>query len=394
LGSERVHEFCPEPQSGGTIHDLRPFLNVTDTDWPLVVAWLVAAFRPKGPYCVLVLFGEQGSAKSTTARVLRTMIDPNVAALRSEPKEERDLVIAATNGWVLALDNLSGLQPWLSDALCRISTGGGFGKRQNYTDGEEVLFDSTRPAILNGISEVATRGDLLDRSILINLPPISDDARRTESDLNFQFEAMRPRILGALLDAVAAGLRNLPSTRLESVPRMADFFIWTAATAPALGFDADQVLAAYRDNRRAGNNLAIEDSPIGGLIQAVGTFTGTAKDLLGILSEKASDAQRRHKDWPNTPRALSGLLRRLTPNLRAVGVLITFYSERTGARRRLVSIETVGETVGDDGRTATVSTEAAENARHETDETVETVQPLPTLRPSLLEEEDRERATT
>jgi hypothetical protein len=138
----------PTPTPGGNIEFLRDYLNVGPDDRPLVVAWLLAAMRPVGPYPVLCLHGEQGSAKSTTARVLRELVDPNAAPLRSEPREPRDLMIAANNGWVVALDNLSHVASWLSDALCRLSTGGGFSTRELYSDDDEMIFNATRPMIL------------------------------------------------------------------------------------------------------------------------------------------------------------------------------------------------------------------------------------------------------
>src|SRR5579872_5121171 len=174
---------APHPGSGGKLDALRPFVNTpTDADWVLLASWLVAALSARGPYPVLVLHGEQGSAKSTTARVLRALVDPSTVPLRSEPKEARDLMIAAKHGWMLAYDNLSHLVPWLSDAICRLSTGGGFGTRQLYTDEDEILFDAMRPVIIDGIEELATRGDLLDRSIILRLPPIPDNRRRPEAD--------------------------------------------------------------------------------------------------------------------------------------------------------------------------------------------------------------------
>jgi hypothetical protein len=151
----------PHPIHGGGIEELRAFVNVPcdrESDRILLVAWLLAALRPCGPYPVLVLHGEQGSAKSTAARLLRALIDPNRAPLRAEPRDGRDLMIAATNGWCLSLDNLSHVPPWLSDAICRLATGGGFATRALYTDSDEVLFDAQRPVILNGIEELATRG--------------------------------------------------------------------------------------------------------------------------------------------------------------------------------------------------------------------------------------------
>jgi hypothetical protein len=170
----------PVPERGGSLNELRGLLNTTSNDYKLIAAWIVAALRHQGPYPVLVIHGEQGSAKSTTCRMLRTLIDPNHAALRTPPKSEEDLPIAARNSWVIALDNVSHIADWLSDTMCRVATGGGFGKRQRFTDTDEILFQVQRPQLVNGIEEVATRGDLLDRSIVIDLPAIPPDKRKDE----------------------------------------------------------------------------------------------------------------------------------------------------------------------------------------------------------------------
>ena len=117
----------PQPTKGGSVETLRSFLNVqSDDDFVLVVAWALAVLRNRGPYPILVLSGEQGSAKSTFASILRALLDPNTAPLRALPREDRDLFIAASNGHVLAFDNVSGLPAWISDTLCRLATGGGF----------------------------------------------------------------------------------------------------------------------------------------------------------------------------------------------------------------------------------------------------------------------------
>ena len=160
----------PEPIAGGSIEVLRSFLNVgSDDDFVLVIAWILAVLRDKGPYPVIVLSGEQGSAKSTFSAILRALLDPNSAPLRALPREDRDLFIAATNGYVLTFDNISGLPPWISDTLCRLATGGGFAVRQLYTDQDEVLFDAARPVVLNGIEDIVTRPDLADRAIFLTL---------------------------------------------------------------------------------------------------------------------------------------------------------------------------------------------------------------------------------
>src|SRR5208337_4196382 len=194
-----------------SLDSLRSFLNVkSEADLVLVVTWLLACLRNRGPYPVLVLSGEQGSAKSTLAAILRALVDPNVAPLRALPREDRDLFIAASNGHVLAFDNVSGLAGWISDTLCRLATGGGFAVRQLYTDQDEVLFNGMRPVILNGIEDIVTRPDLADRALFLTLEAIPEERRRTEQELWAAFEAERPRILGILLDAVAEGIKRLP----------------------------------------------------------------------------------------------------------------------------------------------------------------------------------------
>ena len=157
----------PLPLRGGSIETLAPFLNLaSDNDFVLVVAWLFGALRAGGPFPVLAIAGEQGSAKTVLSKLLRALIDPNVAPVRALPRDERELFIAAGNGHVLAFDNLSGLPHWLSDALCRLASGGAFSTRRLFSDQDEILFAAARPIILNGIEEVITRPDLADRAIL------------------------------------------------------------------------------------------------------------------------------------------------------------------------------------------------------------------------------------
>ena len=264
----------------------------------LVVAWALACLRNRGPYPVIVLSGEQGSAKSTFSAILRALLDPNTAPLRALPREDRDLFIAASNGHVLAFDNVSGLPAWISDTLCRLATGGGFAVRQLYTDQDEVLFDAARPVILNGIEEIVTRPDLADRAVFLTLEPIPEERRRPEAELWAAFETERPRILGALLDAVAEGLKRLPETRLEKLPRMADFALWATACETAL-WPAGTFSSAYCGNRDEAVEGVIEADPIAAAVRAVMAmqteWTGTASDLLGAL-------QRRWTSAPPSPR--------------------------------------------------------------------------------------------
>jgi hypothetical protein len=195
---------------------LRRFVNVrSEEDWKLLVAWLIQAFRPTGPYPILILQGEQGSAKTTTARILRAITDPSSTPVRTVPRGEHDLMIAANNSWVVTIDNLSGLQPWLSDALCRLSTGGGFGTRTLYENDEETLFDAMRPIILNGITDIATRPDLLDRAIILTLP--ASPKRTANPNLKFGQSLSGPCLTYSGVSSTLLAVRS-SSFRTPSCP--------------------------------------------------------------------------------------------------------------------------------------------------------------------------------
>jgi hypothetical protein len=331
----------PAPMPDGTLDALRPFVNARDEHtWLLTVHWLAMALRPNGRYALLVLSGEQGSAKSTVTRVLRDLLDPNAAPLRSEPREPRDLMIVAEHGWVLALDNLSHLPPWLSDALCRLSTGGGFSTRELYTDSDEVIFSAMRPVILNGIEEVVTRGDLPERALIIELPAIGHESRRAEREFWPAFEVARPFLFGAVLDAVSAALREAPGVRLPSAPRMADFAEWSGAVERGLGWPPDRFLDAYAKNIADAHELVLDATPVAhairGLIEGK-EWRGTVAELLIALAGHVDVATRHARGWPANAKALSGILRRLAPNLRAESIDVSFL-ERT-KRGRLVHLK-------------------------------------------------------
>jgi hypothetical protein len=316
----------PDPKHGGSVNDLRQFLNIADEDdFTLTVAWLLATLRGWGPYPILVIHGEQGCGKSTRERVCRDLVDPNVAPLRRRPRDEQDLMIAATNGHIIALDNLSYVQPWLSDALCVLATGGGLGKRELYSDAEEVILNAVRPIMLNGIEELATRGDILDRSIISYLPVISEEERQEERKFHAAFEAARPRILGALLDAVSTALRRRDEIQLDLIPRMADFAVWVAAAEPGLGWREGRFLEAYERNRDDASALAIQASAVAGEVQKLGLpWEGTAEELLVKLNQSATKETKQLRSWPADATRLSNAIRRITPNLRELGILIEF----------------------------------------------------------------------
>jgi hypothetical protein len=196
-----------------------------------------------------------------------------------------------------------------------------------YADDEEVVLDAERPVMLNGIEALPTRSDLLDRSLFMTLPAIDDGTRRSEAELAASFEEARGRILGALLTALSKAMRELPTVKLDRMPRMADFARLGVAVERALGWPSESFLTAYETNRNEAHTIALEAALIGAPLEELMSnrheWSGTATDLLRALCSQVPSDITHSRGWPTSPRHLSNQLSRLTPNLRKIGITIT-----------------------------------------------------------------------
>ncbi len=335
----------PVPSRDGSIELLRSYVNLSDRDFRLLIVWLAAALRPVGPYPILALYGEQGSAKSTLARIVRRLVDPHAAPLLVEPKSTRDLMITALNGWLLAYDNISTIPRWLSDALCTIATGGAYAGRTEYTTLECTVLHAQRPIVLTGIDEFIRRGDLSDRSVVLHLPPIPPSTRRREDELWQALNRDHPRILGGLLDAIVGGLREQPNVKLAELPRMADFAAAGEAIGRGLGWPFGTMLADYEASRREAAAAQIEDSLVATVLLQhagrLGSWTGTPAELHADLTAAAGRKAAASARWPKSPDRLANELRRIAPQLRMHGLNLTFGRTYKG---RFVALEPSGTT--------------------------------------------------
>lgn len=320
----------PVPERGGSLDELRSLLNVTEESWPLVVGWLVAALIPGFPHAIAFPTGEQGTGKTSCARMLVQLVDPSPAPLRKSPKDEEDWVVAAKGSWVVAIDNVSSLPAWLSDALCRGATGDGAVMRRLYTDSDLSVLALTRVLMLTSIDAGALRGDLADRLLSIELEPIPPERRRLERDLTVAFDNARPRILGALLDLLAEVLAVLPTVELDEFPRMADFALVLAAVDKVTGM---QSLELFADQARELTARVVESDIVASrvveMMRSRSEWSGTPAALLEALTPLTG----RPTGWPTTAQALSGRLKRSAPALREGGVEVT--SSRSNGVRRL-----------------------------------------------------------
>jgi len=311
---------------------LREVLNVTARDWPVLLGWLVAALLPGIPHPVLLLTGEQGTGKSTAADLLVGLLDPSPAQLRSCPRDLEQWAVAAAGSWVVALDNVSSLTPWLSDALCRAVTGDGTVRRALYTDGDLAVLAFRRVIILTSIDAGSLRGDLAERLVAVELERIDPGQRRSDADLQATYDSSRPWILGGLYDLLSRVLDILPEIKLDTLPRMADFARVLAAV------DQVTALGALDNYLATSKNLAasvIDDDPVAIALVALlgrngGTWQGTSTELLANL-----DLPDRLRHAPRSPQAITGWLTRITPGLRAAGISV---DRDRGNRRRTITI--------------------------------------------------------
>jgi hypothetical protein len=316
----------PVPERGGNLTDLATFLRLNEPDLILVLGWLIGVFAHAGGRAILQLLGEQGSGKSVAARMLTALVDPCQSPLRSPPRHEEDLLIAAGNRAVVAIDNMGVVPDWLSDVLCRLSTGGGLSKRALYTDADEFVIDAQRPLVLTSITSPAANADLLDRTITVTLPPPT--AWQPERNVLAAFLEARPRLLGALLDAVAAALAHRATVTVDGLPRLADVAQFVEGARTAVGWSEGDFLRLLRVNRALTDAVAIESAVIGPVVVSFmdrrESWEGTSSALLAELSTLVPEPQRLAKAWPKQPNVLSHQLTRLTPNLRRFGIEVTF----------------------------------------------------------------------
>lgn len=318
----------PYPVEHDNYHLLAEHINIRPEDWVLVATWLIAAAIPGRPCPILAFPNEQGTGKTTNTNRLKALLDPGKG--RVLPKEVRDLMVMADNNWLLAFDNVSYITPDVSDALCSIVTAGEFAKRTNYADKDESVIQVSRPIIINGIGNIASdRPDLMQRTLMIRPPLIPAAKRMDEETADARFEADRPRLLGAFLNALSMALRNLPHVRLTEKPRMADY--------AKIGVAAQQgdFVSAYKQNIENAVSNAAESSPLVEYIAklvATQRFEGSATRLLDALNSiDGADRVQKSPDWPKSNRTIKNAMQRVAPLLRGVGVRIEHTETKLGS---------------------------------------------------------------
>ena len=314
-----------EPKSNGNIYKIFDYINIKDNR-TLFLCWLVSCFVSEIPHAMPIFFGEKGAAKSTSCMLLKKLIDPSALETLTIQKNARSMAVNLQQHWFLPFDNVSQISEEISDTLCRAITGGGIQQRKLHTDADDYIFTFKRCIALNGINNVATRPDLLDRAILVELSRISEDNRRELSEIQRDFEDDLPLILGGIFDVLSKAMKIYPCVKLDKLPRMADFARWGYAIGEALGNLGQLFLDEYRINYDRQNIEAINSDVVAVLIidfmKDRQNWTGRVSDLWNQFSTLAPSLgiNTNIKAFPTQPNTLSRRLNGLRSNLQLVGI--------------------------------------------------------------------------
>lgn len=354
-----------EPKRGGDINELLDFINLSrnqdgslSQDQLLLLCWVVFAFVPSLPHPAPVVHGPQGSNKSTFLKVLKELIDPSAVQAQTTPNGATEFIQVSSHHWFLVLDNLSHLPEWLSDVICRVITGGGYSKRELYSNDDDVIYDFKHLVGLNGITLIVDRADLLDRSLIFGLK--RTNSFKTEKTFWTEFEERKSWILGGIFDVLVKSIKLMAVTsEPKGAWRMADFAHWGGAISQALGFSTEDFLKAYQTNIDQQNQEAIDSSPIAVAITEFMSdqdkWLGTPTELLGELEKlmEKLHINKNDKLWPKDARWVWRRIMQVLPNLEMQGIK----ANQGRDKQRIITLQKVKEVDDSNDDTDNISTD-------------------------------------
>ncbi len=322
----------PMPDKNGDVHLFREILGLPEEVWMGLLAFMVSCTHPKGPYFHLMIEGEQGSGKTFASSCVKRVIDPAIALRTIIPKNVRDMMVIADTNRLLSFDNMSQISGDMSDVLCTLATGGGLIGRKLFTDGDPFIMNCTRPVIMNGITSMIYRPDLLDRTLPVFFIARAEEGKIAEEELLAKFNKALPRILGGLYAILSAALRNKDKVQAPTNIRMADCALWLCAAEPATGLPEGAFVKAIVASQKT---LVVEQMVTHPAVRKLfeilknGAYEGT----LGQLHDRVcSNLSPKDKEIVGqTASGFSNKLKRLKSSLKAVGIEFEFGGKtRTG----------------------------------------------------------------
>ena len=316
-----------DPVSGGGVDEVLQLINLhSKSDRLLFTVDLVAGLVPGISRAVSVFHGPQGSTKSTAMKLKRQLMDPSLVPIMGMPKDESTFAQWASHNHCVFLDNLSHLPQWLSDQLARFCTGDGFIKRTLFTDDEDFVSTSQGVAGVTGINLVVTQPDLLDRSIMFRFERPADVDRVEDTEIWTTFEEMRPRVLGAMFDALSHAIATRDRIEPPRLARLADHARWMCAVALAIGYSEAEFRTALEENTSMQHSEALDASPVANVLldfmQDRHRWEGSPSDLFDALQAYAESngINTKTRSWPKRANYLTRRINEVSTNLAANGL--------------------------------------------------------------------------
>jgi hypothetical protein len=336
----------PDPEYGGNIEDIYRFVNLkSERDKRLFCAYTVTLVLPHVARPILLATGAMGSGKSTTSRVIKRLWDPTEPeAIRTDP---RDFLQKASHCFVVMLDNQSRLSADMADTFCRLVTGEADSKRKLYSDDEDIIYSLKRAILLNGINVPTERGDVLDRSLAVELERLSDSERRTEEEMWASFDEAHPRLLGEAFGLLSAAIAAKPRLALTRTPRLADWGYYAAGVYEAMGWGQARFLEDWDEVVEVQEQTTLEGSPVAQAIlyfmdEHPESYEGTATELhekLTLVARKLGVDVLSDKAWPSSCRWMWRRIKEVMPLLASRGVLAEKGKVKAGTIIRLSKTE-------------------------------------------------------
>jgi len=334
----------PDPEAGDSLDVLDELVNLkSERDRRLFKAYLVTLALEHVGRPIFNASGAMGSGKTTIGRVMKRTWDPTAPeTVRFDP---RDFLQKAMHAYVVMLDNQNTIPEWAADTLCRLVTGEADSKRRLYTDDEDVIIELRRAVILNGINVPTERGDVLDRSLVVELERIPDGDRKTEEQIWEHFEAGHPKLLGTLFHVLSKAIALKPSIKLSRRPRLADWGEYAAAVYEVMGWDAETFLKDWDEVVRVQNQATLDGSPVAQaiikLMEVHEECSHTSSKMHALLKEIAEEQGvdvARDKAWPKSARWLWRRIKDVLALLAAAGIEAGRTEDRSGSKITLRKI--------------------------------------------------------
>ena len=335
------------PVAGCDPNDFLRFCNISLDDRCLFMALIASYFIPNIPHVILSQTGEQGSGKSNNSRKIKSLVDPSRVTLISSPKDLEHAQMIGEKHWLISFDNISRIPDWLSDYYCRGVTGEGDMKRSLYTNDDEFIRSYRRCFVLNGIGSSMYRPDLLDRSIIFEIPILKSS--RPENAMNEEWHKSLPGILGGFFTVVSKAMSRVSQVTGHDKFRMSDFAQWGGSLAEALGYSRDEFFKKYQESVDRKWQDTAEDSVFAKRITEFleghgGYWSGSPAELLSEIKPEDDE-----KGIPKTAKWLSNELVRIAPVMRNVGIDIIKDKREGGTGRRIFVIKKCERKTCEDG---------------------------------------------